>query len=74
MSKDCIDGFFRINKIVRCKNSQVNPLIPISSSAWWAGIKNGKYPAPIKLGPRTTVWRASEIKKLIEDLAGGSHE
>ena len=74
MSKDCIDGFFRINQIVRCKNSQVNPLIPISTSAWWAGIKNGKYPAPIKLGPKTTVWRASDIKKLIETLAEDSHE
>ena len=74
MSKDYIDGFFRLNQIVRCKNSQVNPLIPISTSAWWDGIKKGKYPAPIKIGPRTTVWRASEIKKLIEDLAGGSHE
>ena len=37
---------------------QVLALIPVSRSAWWAGCKSGRYPKPIKLGPRTTAWRA----------------
>lgn len=34
-------------------------LIPVSRSSWWAGVKSGRYPAPIKLGAGTTCWRAS---------------
>ena len=41
-------------------------IIPISKSAWWAGCKTGRFPKPIKLGPRTTVWRAEDITALIE--------
>jgi prophage regulatory protein len=28
--------------------------IPVSRSTWWAGVKNGRYPKPVKLGPRIT--------------------
>ena len=44
---------------------QVLNIIPISKSAWWQGCKEGRYPKPIKLGPRTTVWRASDIAALM---------
>ena len=46
----------------------VPPIIPISNSNWWAGIKTGKYPKPVKLGPRTTVWRAKDIQALVERI------
>ena len=35
---------------------QVLSIIPISKSAWWEGCRTGRYPKPVKLGPRTTVW------------------
>lgn len=44
---------------------QVLALIPISRSAWWAGIREGKFPKGIKLGTKTTVWRAEDIRALI---------
>jgi prophage regulatory protein len=40
--------------------------IPVSRSAWWAGVASGRFPRPLKLGPRTTVWRASDIRALLE--------
>lgn len=40
--------------------------IPVSKSTWWAGVKTGRFPAPVKLGPRTTAWRASDIRLLID--------
>jgi prophage regulatory protein len=40
--------------------------IPVSRSTWWAGIKAGRYPAPVKLGPRISAWRAEDIRALIE--------
>lgn len=48
---------------------QVLELIPISRSAWWAGCKSGIYPKPVKLGPRTTAWRAADIAELLERLS-----
>ncbi|MCA0271760.1 MAG: AlpA family phage regulatory protein [Proteobacteria bacterium] len=40
--------------------------IPVSKSTWWQGVKDGRFPRPLKLGPRTTVWRAEEIRALFE--------
>lgn len=40
-------------------------VIPVSKSTWWNGIRDGKYPKPVKLGPRTTVWRVDDIRALI---------
>lgn len=49
---------------------QVLALIPVSRSAWWAGCKTGRYPKPVKLGPRTTAWRASDIAALLDRVSG----
>ncbi len=43
-------------------------ILPIGRSTWWAGVKAGKYPAGIKLSPRVTVWRASDIDSLIATI------
>lgn len=48
---------------------QVLQLIPVSKSTWWEGVKIGRYPQSIKIGPRTTVWRAEDIKAFIEKSA-----
>jgi len=39
--------------------------IPISKTSWWLGVRAGRFPQPMKLGPRTTVWRRSAINALI---------
>ena len=46
----------------------IEPKIPVSRAAWWAGVKGGKYPQPVKLGSRTTVWRESDILGLINQF------
>lgn len=53
---------------------QVLNLIPVSRSAWWAGCKNGRYPKPVKIGPRTTAWRAEDIKALLRKLSASVEE
>lgn len=56
--------FLRLKQIIGTKD---NPgKVPVSASNWWAGVKSGKYPKPIKLGPRTTVWIEAEIDTLAE--------
>jgi predicted DNA-binding transcriptional regulator AlpA len=54
-------GFVRLASIL----PPLGP-IPVSKSTWWAGIKNGRFPKPVKLGPRTTAWRVEDIRRLIE--------
>jgi prophage regulatory protein len=51
-----------------------DPIIPVSRSTWWAGVKDGRYPRPIKLSERCTAWRVEDIRALIERLAAAGHE
>lgn len=44
-------------------------VFPISASAWWQGIKDGRYPRGVKLSSRTTAWRAEDIRALINSLS-----
>lgn len=48
--------------------SDVLAKVPVGRASWWKGVKEGRFPAGIKLGPRTTCWRASDIDKLITSL------
>ena len=43
--------------------------VPVSRSAWYQGVKTGKFPPPIKLGPKTSAWRESDVNRLIQELA-----
>jgi len=45
---------------------QVLAIFPIGKSTWWEGCKTGRFPKPVKLGPRTTAWRAEDIAALLE--------
>ena len=48
---------------------QVLRLIPVSASTWWNGVRVGRFPRPVKLGPHTTAWRARDVLDLIDSLA-----
>jgi prophage regulatory protein len=47
---------------------------PVGRSTWWAGVKAGRFPAPVKLGPRVTAWPVDAIRELIERSRGGDKE
>jgi prophage regulatory protein len=55
------EGLVRLKQIL----APTGP-IPVSKSTFWAGVKDGRFPAPVKLGKGTTVWRAEEIRALYE--------
>lgn len=40
-------------------------VFPVSKSTWWAGVKDGRYPAGYKLSQRVTAWRVEDIRALI---------
>ena len=62
-------GFVRLPNIIGDAKSDppTPPIIPVSKSTWWAGVKTGRYPQPIKLGPRITAWRVEDIRDLIRE-------
>ncbi len=68
-------GFLRLPQILGDIDNP--PIIPISKSSWWAGVRSGRYPKPIKLSERCTAWRVEDIRDLILDLAvkeKGAHD
>jgi prophage regulatory protein len=50
-------GFLRLRAVLK--------VFPVSKSTWWAGVKTGKFPKPIKLTARTTAWKVEDIRALI---------
>jgi prophage regulatory protein len=60
-------GFLRLKQIIGDPKAKpaIPPIIPVSKSTWWEGVRDGRYPSPVKWGPRTTVWRVEDIRALI---------
>ena len=46
-------GFVRLKQILGDKKSDppIPALIPIGKSQWWEGVKTGRFPAQVSLGP-----------------------
>lgn len=63
-------GYLRLPQIVGDPRSKppIPALIPVSKSTWWQGVKDGRFPKPVKLGPRTTAWRVEDILALINSI------
>jgi len=72
------NGFLRERQILGdpLAKPHMPALIPVSRSTWWRGINDGRFPAPVKLGPRITAWRADDIEALIRsfDIRGTCDE
>jgi predicted DNA-binding transcriptional regulator AlpA len=41
-------------------------VFPVSAATWWNMVKDGRAPKSVKLGPRITAWKASEIRAMLE--------
>jgi prophage regulatory protein len=63
-------GFLRLAQIIGSAKDGIPPIIPVKKSTWWLGVKQGRFPKPFKLGPRTTVWRVEDIKAIIDCSSG----
>lgn len=50
-------GFVRLPEVLK--------VFPVSKSTWWQGVKDGRFPKPVKLGPKITAWRVDDIRGLI---------
>lgn len=55
------DRLLRINEVLE--------IVGLSRSAWYAGVKAGQFPQPVRLTPRTAAWRESEVVALVKRAA-----
>ena len=64
-------GFVRLKQIIGDPKATppVPAVIPVSRSTWWQGVKDGRFPKSVKLSPRTTVWRAEDIRAFVEQVS-----
>jgi hypothetical protein len=66
-------GFVRLSRIIGNPkaNPPIPPIIPVSRSSWWLGVQTGRFPQPVRLGPRTVAWRVSDLRALIDHYNNG---
>ncbi len=53
---------------------QLAKLLSIHPITVWHWARKGRLPKPIRLGPHTTVWRATDIAAWLEKMAESSTE
>ena len=61
-------GYLRLRQIIGDPKAvpPIPAVIPVGKSTWWAGVKSGRYPRPVRtLGARITAWRVEDIRELI---------
>lgn len=63
-SKSGTCRFLLVWQIVGDRKRGIEPIVPVGKSSWWAGVKKGIYPQPVKLGYRITAWRAEDVYRL----------
>jgi hypothetical protein len=64
--------YLRVSEIANNRRTGAPGIIPVSAATWWAWVKAGKAPQPIKLSAGCTVWRAADVYAFAESLAGGA--
>ena len=59
-------GFLRLNQVLQ--------LIPYKKTAWYAGLKAGRFPKPVALGDRARGYKAEDIRALIQRLGSQAEQ
>jgi prophage regulatory protein len=62
------DGYVRIHQIIG-KPPEIPAFLPFGRTTFYALIKSGIAPKPLKVSPRISLWDAAEIRQLADRLA-----
>lgn len=62
------------NSVTLLRKPQVLARTGIPKSSWDRGVRQGRYPKPVKIGPRAVAWTSTSIDALIYDLIEKSLE
>jgi prophage regulatory protein len=60
---------FPIPEIGFVRLPQILEVIPIGKTSWWQGVREGRFPQPVKLSARCTAWRVEDIRELIKNFS-----
>lgn len=67
MVKETIDEIIN-DDLQFFRERQVLALFPISRSQLWKLIKEERFPAPVKLSPKCSLWRGGDLRQIGEKL------
>lgn len=63
-------AFVRQSQLIRDPKHPTRPTpLPFSSATFWRWIRDGKFPKPIKLGQRVTVWKVGDVRAWLKARA-----
>lgn len=58
------EGFVRLPVVLE--------VLGVKKSYFWEEVRRGKFPKPIKLAARVSVWKVEDIRKLISDISASA--
>ena len=63
----------RIARISSVATTRKKPgIVPVSAATIWRWVAQGKFPAPFKLGPKTTVFDLDQVDEWLAKQSVGS--
>lgn len=65
-------GYVRERQLLGDKKATppVPAILPVAHSTLWQWVKDGRFPKPVKLGPRTTAWDVSTLRDYFAKVGG----
>jgi hypothetical protein len=61
--------FYRLRQLATTKDHDGR--LPVGPATVWRWVRAGNFPAPFKLGEKTTVWDAAEVEAFIAARRNG---
>jgi hypothetical protein len=63
-------GLARLEQIIGDPkaNPPIRPVVPVSKSTWFAGVRAGRFPPPVRVNKGISAWRWEDIRRLLESL------
>jgi len=61
-------GYLRLPQIIGNRKTNTPPIIPVCKSTWYNGIKEGRYPKPVRISKASIAWKVEDIRQLVENM------
>jgi hypothetical protein len=63
-------ALLRLERIIGNPKKGIPPILPIGKSTFLLRVKQGIYPAPVRLSKMTVAWKKSDIIALLDSFGG----
>lgn len=65
------DPIKQFDDLPDCAIVRVNVALAITGigrASWWNGVRDGKYPPSVALGPHMVGWRVGDLRQLLDEM------